>query len=69
MCEKCGYEHNEKNARSVWLKSGFGRLYWKKHHPKWRYWQREDMAMAIDRPVRMFFYSTESIIHTALGLE
>lgn len=68
-CETCGYEHTEKNARKLWRKHGFGRLYSKRRYrgnnwldSKFAYYARQGSG-------GMLMKDAGTVIHTALGID
>lgn len=69
MCDKCGYEHTEANARKLWRKHGFGRLY-RKQIRWYKSWGYSDMRyMAKNGTSGMYMRDAGTVIHTALGID
>lgn len=71
MCEKCGYDHTEKNARKLWRKYGFGRLYKKHNNRNWHNaWLYSDFSYcAKQSTVSIYFKNAGDVIHDCLGIE
>lgn len=71
MCEKCGHEHTEKNARKLWRKHGFGRLYQRKNNMRWyKAWlDSEYDYYAKNGSSGMLMRDAGTVIHTALGID
>jgi len=47
--------------KRLWRGRGLPRLYWRFAHPKWRSWDREDVAMWKDGSASMHFHSIVAI--------
>ena len=68
ICEICGYEHTEKNARKLWRKYGFGRLYKQRPNRNW-YYDREYLYHARDGAAGLLMKDAYTVIHEALKLD
>jgi hypothetical protein len=68
MCELCGHEHTEKNARKLWRKHGFGRLYKQYPNRNW-YYGREYHYHAREGVAGLLMRDAEAVIHEALKID
>ncbi|MCK6581366.1 MAG: hypothetical protein L6Q98_25015 [Anaerolineae bacterium] len=53
---------NRRELTKKWRKSkALGRLYWRSSNRRWRDWEAGAIAVSVDGPVRVWFYTLEAI--------